>query len=124
MQTSKLFRRLHQVEDSLYTQDPDRYWDVDAIPGWFEGTGLVADQTLIKLSRELVVTCQLKARWFGEESRYMNHLAQTFADQDLARIRQAYQQDLGASVTWQTSIVLVVAHTPNAHIYDLTEKST
>ena len=111
---TELFRKLQQAEDSLYTHDPERYWDLDAVAGWFEGTGLVADVELMKMPTSLAVTRQLQARWFGEESRYMNHLAQTLADQDLATIRQAYKRELSTSVTWETSIVLVSAHLANS----------
>ena len=110
---TELFRKLQQAEDSLYTHDPERYWDLDAVAGWFEGTGLVADVELMKMPTSLAVTRQLQARWFGEESRYMSHLAQTLADQDLATIRQAYKRELSTSVTWETSIVLVSARPAN-----------
>jgi len=111
---TELFRKLQQAEDSLYTHDPERYWDLDAVAGWFEGTGLVADVELMKMPTSLAVTRQLQARWFGEESRYINHLAQTLADQDLAAIRQAYKRELSTSVTWETSIVLVSARPVNS----------
>ncbi|MEO0394993.1 MAG: AAA family ATPase [Cyanobacteria bacterium P01_A01_bin.137] len=110
---TELFRKLQQAEDSLYTHDPERYWDLDAVSGWFEGTGLVADVELMQMPTSLAVTRQLQVRWFGEESRYMNHLAQTLADQDLATIRQAYKRELSTSVTWETSIVLVSARLAN-----------
>ncbi|MGD1856499.1 MAG: AAA family ATPase [Leptolyngbyaceae cyanobacterium] len=111
---AKLFKALQQAEDSLYTSDPERYWDIDSIPGWFEDTGFVADIETIKLSTQLAVTQQLQERWFSSESRYMRHLAQTLSDKDLTVVRQAYKRDLGTSITWETSIVVVVAHLSNS----------
>ncbi|MEO1506142.1 MAG: AAA family ATPase [Cyanobacteria bacterium J06633_23] len=106
---TELFSKLQQAEDSLYTRDPERYWDLDAVAGWFEGTGLVADIELMQMPTSLAVTRQLQARWFGEASRYMNHLAQTLSEPDLATIRQAYKREVITNITWETSIVLVSA---------------
>ena len=106
---AKLFKKLQKTEDSLYTSDPDRYWDVDAISGWFQGTGLVAEVELIRVPTTLAVTRQLRARWLGDKSRYMHHLTEAFTDEDLSIIRQAYHRDLGTSITWETHIALVTA---------------
>ncbi|MEL6131709.1 MAG: hypothetical protein AAFR30_17650, partial [Cyanobacteria bacterium J06628_4] len=64
---------------------------------------------LMQMPTSLAVTRQLQARWFGEASRYMNHLAQTLSEPDLATIRQAYKRELITNITWETSIVLVSA---------------
>ena len=117
----KLWQRLQQVEDSLYTHDSDKYWDLDAISGWFDSTGLVADVELIQLPTELTITRQLQQRWFGSESRYMAHLATTFSASELATIRQTYIRAIGPAVSWKTSIALVTART--THKSDLTTVS-
>ena len=93
-----------------YTSDPHQYWDLDAISSWFEGTGLVANIELINVPNGLAVTRQLQSRWFGEDSRYMKHLAQTLTNKDLVKIRQAYGRHLGPNVAWETSIAVVKAH--------------
>ena len=107
---TKLFKQLQQAEDSLYTSNPEKYWNLDAIPGWFESTDLIADIELIKLPTSMVMTHQLQTRWFGDKSRYIKHLAQTFTNKDLTVIQQAYKRDLSASVSWETSFALITAH--------------
>ncbi|MEM7797258.1 MAG: AAA family ATPase, partial [Cyanobacteria bacterium P01_C01_bin.118] len=101
---TKLFKRLQQAEEKLYTSDPDQYWDIDAISSWFEGTGLVADVELIKLPSKLAVTHQLQTRWFGQQSRYMQHLATTFTAEELTTIQQVYKRELGTNIIWETSV--------------------
>ncbi|MEM9483916.1 MAG: AAA family ATPase [Cyanobacteria bacterium P01_F01_bin.116] len=106
---TKLFKRLQQAEEKLYTSDPDQYWDIDAISSWFEGTGLVADVELIKLPSKLAVTHQLQTRWFGQQSRYMQHLATTFTAEELTTIQQVYKRELGTNIIWETSVALITA---------------
>ena len=103
-------QRLQQAEDSLYTSDPDRYWNLDAIAGWVENTDLAAAVELLELPTELAVTPRLQTRWFDEDSRYMQHLAQTFATKELAVIQQAYKRDLGTTVSWKTHIALITLY--------------
>ncbi|NEZ62870.1 AAA family ATPase [Leptolyngbyaceae cyanobacterium CCMR0082] len=109
---TKLFHQLQRAEDSLYTSDQNQYWDIDAISSWFENTGLVADVELIKSSTELAVTHQLRERWFGSNSNYMQHLAKFLTKTDLERIRQAYIRELKNSLSWETSIALIMVHNP------------
>ncbi|MEA5465113.1 AAA family ATPase [Leptothoe sp. PORK10 BA2] len=110
----KLFQRLREVEDSLYTQDSDRYWDLDAISGWFDGSGLVADVDLMRLPAELTVTRQLQQRWFGPESRYMGHLATAFSKAELVTIQQTYIREIGTALSWETSIALITVRKTTA----------
>ncbi|MEO0350955.1 MAG: AAA family ATPase [Cyanobacteria bacterium P01_A01_bin.15] len=106
----KLFQRLRDLEDSLYACDPERYWDLDAISSWFDGTGLVANVDLMQLPTELTVTRPLQQRWFGPGSRYMEHLATAFSESELATIRQTYTREIGTSLSWKTNIALITAH--------------
>jgi putative ATPase len=104
---TKLFKKLQQTEESLYTSDPHKYWDMEAISSWFEGTGFEVEVELITLPAELAVTHQLQSRWFGKDSRYMQHLAKTFSAKELATIRQAYVRELGTNVAWETTVALI-----------------
>ncbi|MBT9310781.1 AAA family ATPase [Leptothoe kymatousa] len=110
-----ILHQLQQAEDGLYTSNPEKYWDVEAIPGWFKGTGLVADIELMQVPNTLAVTRQLKSRWFGEDSQYMQHLAQTFATKELAVIQQAYTRALSTNIAWKTSIAVVTAIKGDSH---------
>ncbi|MEM6253386.1 MAG: AAA family ATPase [Cyanobacteria bacterium P01_D01_bin.156] len=106
----RLFKKLRQVEESLYTSDPEQYWDVSAISDWFEETGLNFTVEIISVPSELGITGQLKKRWFSEDSRYMTHLAKTFSKQELMTIRKAYLTESNASLFWEKQIALITAH--------------
>ncbi|MEO0395016.1 MAG: AAA family ATPase [Cyanobacteria bacterium P01_A01_bin.137] len=106
---SELFQKLKQAEESLYTGQPDHYWDLDIIPSWFEETGLSADIHPISLPIQLTLTRQLQTRWLGEESRYMQHLAQSLSKQELASIRQTFLRELKTVLSWETSLALITA---------------
>ncbi|MEM1252064.1 MAG: AAA family ATPase [Cyanobacteria bacterium P01_H01_bin.21] len=108
--STQLFRKLQQAENSLYTSDLEKYWDIETIPSWFEDTELAANIELINWSTELALTRQLQKRWFGKDSRYMQHLATTLTDKQLATIQQAYKRDLGTNISWETSVALIKAY--------------
>ncbi|EKV01451.1 AAA ATPase [Leptolyngbya sp. PCC 7375] len=107
----KLFQRLQQAEDDLYTSDSQQYWDIDAVTTWFENTPLMPTVELIKLQTELPITSQIKARWFNPESHYMTHLAKALSEQNLEIVRQAFTRQLQsqASISWQINIALIKA---------------
>lgn len=104
------FSKLKQAEDALYSNMLDQ-WDIDAIPHWFETTGLTAQIDLVELPTELPLTLQLQTRWFGPQSRYMNHLAETISPKELEVIRKTYVDWVKTQtmVPWQTSIALIRA---------------
>ncbi|MEO0868379.1 MAG: AAA family ATPase [Cyanobacteria bacterium J06642_11] len=104
-----LFKTLQQVEDSLYTNDQEQYWDVAAISDWFEKTGLEFTVETIQVSNELIMTDQLRKRWFGENSLYITHLTKAFSKQDLTTIRHAFITELKNSLSWKKEIALITA---------------
>ncbi|NEZ54919.1 AAA family ATPase [Adonisia turfae] len=107
----KLFQRLQQAEDDLYTSDCQKYWDIDAVTTWFENTPLMPTVELIELQTELPITSQIKARWFNTESHYMTHLAKALSEQNLEIVRQAFTRQLQSqsSISWQINIALIKA---------------
>ncbi|MEM8610827.1 MAG: AAA family ATPase [Cyanobacteria bacterium P01_H01_bin.105] len=108
---NKIFNQLQQAEDHLYTSDLWKYWDLDTIPTWFDGSGLSAIIKLIELPTELPITPQLQDRWFDSESRYMTHLATALSPKNLDRVKQAFVGWLQSqpTISWQTKLALITA---------------
>ncbi|MHB1294748.1 MAG: AAA family ATPase [Anaerolineae bacterium] len=111
----RLATALREAEEAAYRggQDPADNWGENDLIAAFEAAGLVATSAVHELRRDVLVTEDLLARWFGregEQADYARRLARLLSHEQVAQVRALFRRQLGGKTTaWRTSMAFVVA---------------
>jgi len=112
-----LRERLIVAEEAIYAaaDDPMVNWDVEDLQGAFAAAGLEVSLALETETSQMRVTSALLARWFaldqeGKRPTYAQHLLETLSLEELAAVRQSFEQQLlNQTATWQTRVAFISA---------------
>ena len=113
----KLYKRLIEAEESIYTNatDPMVNWDEQELVNGFEAAGLSVEMHREETQTEVLIKPALLDRWFnqpGKDDRptYATHLASSLSAQEIATVRDIFTSHLRNQVVpWKSTITFIKA---------------
>ncbi len=114
----KLYKRLVDAEESIYTNatDPMVNWDEQELVNGFEAAGLSVEMHKEDTQTEVRITPALLDRWFSQKGKddrpiYATHLASYLSDQEIATVRDLFTRHLRNQIVhWKSTVVFVKAN--------------
>ncbi|WP_421656934.1 AAA family ATPase [Leptothermofonsia sp. ETS-13] len=113
---SKLYKKLVQTEDAIYSQKADTVvnWDIDDWQRLFIATGLTTDIELDYSITDLLVTPALLNRWFSippdTQPTYASYLSQSLSEAEQKQVHKAFERLCNQTVKWKGAIAFIQAH--------------
>ncbi len=112
---AKLYQKLVESEDAIYTQpdDPMVNWDAQALQMILETSGLTVSIQLEQTSTETLITKGLVDRWFATanaQPTYALHLSHQLSPADITEVRSLFNRLVNQTVKWGSAIAFVHAH--------------
>jgi putative ATPase len=113
----KLYKRLVDAEESIYTNatDPMVNWDEQELVTVFEAAGLSVEMHREDTQTEVRITPALLDRWFSQQGKdnrptYTTHLASSLSAQEVATVRDLFTRHLrNQIVSWKSTITFIKA---------------
>jgi putative ATPase len=113
----KLYKRLVDAEESIYTNatDPMVNWDEQELVNKFEAAGLSVEMRREETQTEVRITPALLDRWFNQQDKddrptYATHLVSYLSDQEIATVRDLFTRHLrNQIVPWKSTIAFLKA---------------
>ncbi len=116
---AKLYKKLAQAEDAIYTQatDPMVNWNVKDLQAIFESCKLETNIEVETISTDVFITNPLINRWFSDsinsQKSYRKYLEQSLAPTEIEKIRSAFERLQNQTVKWESTIAYLVAFPMN-----------
>ncbi|MBW4473205.1 MAG: AAA family ATPase [Stenomitos rutilans HA7619-LM2] len=113
--SAKLYQKLTESEEAIYTQpeDPMVNWDIQDLQSIFEVAGVTVAMQVESLSTDTLITTALIDRWFtptDAQPTYATHLSRQLSHTEITKARSAFMRLVHQTVKWHSTIVLIHAH--------------